>query len=116
MQLLRLHVNPVRYVIKGGPMDPRIYDAHADTVRLSTVEIQLAVTATYRLYFRLIDLTQAFQSTPVKPGSKPVYARQMYGFEELPKGAPEGSTWRGYVQQLNVSFQGCIPRFVGFGF
>ena len=105
----------VRYVIKGGPMDPRIYDAHADTVRLSTVEIQLAVTATYRLYFRLIDLTQAFQSTPVKPGSKPVYARQMYGFEEVPKGAPEGSTWRDYVQQLNVSFQGCIHGSSGLG-
>ena len=83
----------VRYVIKGRPMDPRIYDAHADTVRQSTVEAKIAITATYRLFFRLIDLTQAFQSTPVKPGSnrcsRPVYARQMHGFEEVPKGAPE---------------------------
>ena len=106
----------VRYVIKGGPMDPRIYDAHADTVRQSTVEAQLAITATYRLVFRLIDLTQAFQSTPVKPGSKPVYARQMYGFEEVPKGAPAGSTWRDYVQQLHVSFQGTIHGSSGLGF
>ena len=106
----------VRYVIKGGPMDPRIYDAHADSVRPSTVEVQLAITATYRLRFRLIDLTQAFQSTPVKPGSKPVYARQMHGFEEVPKGAPAGSTWRDYVQQLHVSFQGTIHGSSGLGF
>ena len=107
----------VRYVIKGGPMDPGFYDAHADTVRQSTVEaqIEIAITATCRLFFRLIDLNQAFQSTPVKPGSRPVYARQMYGFEEVPKGALKGSTWRDYVQQLHVSFQGTIHGSSGLG-
>ena len=39
----------------------------------------------------------------------------MYGFEEVPKGAPDGSTWRGYVHQLNVSFQGCIHGSSGLG-
>ena len=96
-------------------MDPHVYDAHADMVRQSTVEAQLAVTTTYRLYFCLINLTQAFQSTLVKPGSMPVYARQMHGFEEVPKGAPAGSTWRDYVQQLHVSFQGTIHGSSGLG-
>jgi hypothetical protein len=36
-------------VIKGGPMDKDIYNAHEDTVRLSTVEVQLTITHSYSL-------------------------------------------------------------------
>ena len=46
----------LRYVIKGGPMDPGVYDAHADTMRQSTFEAQISITATYRLFFRLLGV------------------------------------------------------------
>ena len=67
----------VRWVVKGGHMDPGIYDAHAGTVQASTVEAQITITAVCRLAYRLIDLNQAFQSTPVIPGSRPIYTRQI---------------------------------------
>ena len=96
-------------------MDAALYDAHADTVRAATHEAQLAITATYRLIFKLVDLTQAFQATRVKPGSPPVYTKQMSGFEEVPPGAPAGSSYKDYCLRLNCTFQGTINGSSGLG-
>ena len=105
----------VRYVIKGGPMDKDIYNAHEDTVRLSTVEVQLTITAVYRLLLEVIDLEQAFQATKVAPGSPPVHTKQFPGFERVPAGAPRNATWQQYVNRLNVTFQGTINGSSGLG-
>ena len=105
----------VRCVVKSGPMDKDLYNAHEDTVRMSTIEVQLAITAVYRLLLEVIDLEQAFQATKVAEGSPPVYMKQFPGFERVPVGAPPDSSWQQYVNQLNVTFQGTINGSSGLG-
>ena len=96
-------------------LSARAQHPREDTVRLSTVEVQLAITAVYRLLLEVIDLEQAFQATKVAPGSPPVHTKQFPGFERVPAGAPPGATWQQYVNRLNVTFQGTINGSSGLG-
>ena len=100
-------LNP-RWCLKGTSMDRDVFKSHAETLRMSTFRIILAIKAGYWKAFCdvLLDCSDAFQATRTDgafEGSTPdLYCWPAPGFEKY------ASNGERYVCKLNCGMQGRI--------